>query len=193
MGAIEIEEHGATVRLNGRFRNIDYHSRRTNKRTPRVRNVRLEEIAEVQRDLEKETSRAFFSWKGAPYEPSVEISVKKIPGADTVSVIENVLEELRIARAAEDWPFGLEYRVTQDQSEQIWNSLTDVFNNGWQAMLFVFAVLFLFLSWREGVLAGLAIPLTCRAKSAKSLVMTTPTNCAARSGPHGTPSTAAPD
>jgi multidrug efflux pump subunit AcrB len=89
-GAIESEELGATVRLYGRFRNIDDLRRLPIRRTAGDRIVRLEEIAEVQRDLEKETSRAFFSWKGAPYEPSVEISVKKIPRADTVSVIENV-------------------------------------------------------------------------------------------------------
>ncbi len=35
-----------------------------------------------------------------------------------------------------------------------------MFNNGWQAMLAVFVILLLVLSWREGLIAGLAVPVT---------------------------------
>jgi multidrug efflux pump subunit AcrB len=52
------------------------------------------------------------------------------------------------------------YRVTSDQSLDIWHDLRNVFDNGWQAMLCVFLVLLVMLSWREALVAGLAIPVT---------------------------------
>jgi multidrug efflux pump subunit AcrB len=162
-GEIDSETIGATVRLYGRFRDVEDLRRLPVARLDELGNgrvVRLGEIAEVRRDLEAETTRAFFSWRGEPYAPSVEISVKKVPGADTLAVIERVQQALAEAQQSRDWPQGLNYRVSQNEAEQIWESLTDVLNNGWQAMLAVFVVLFILLTWREGLIAGLSVPLT---------------------------------
>jgi multidrug efflux pump subunit AcrB len=63
-------------------------------------------------------------------------------------------------RQKEEWPKGIEYEITADQSESIWENLNNVFSNAWQAMVGVFLVLLLVLSWREALLAGLSIPLT---------------------------------
>ena len=112
------------------------------------------EIADVRRTLKEDDTRASFSWGTSPFRSAVEVSVKKSPGADVVSLIDRVKAEMATIRGGREWPVGLEYRVTQDESEQVWTSLIDVFNNGWQAMLAVFIILFLLLSWREGVIAG---------------------------------------
>ncbi len=161
-GEIESDELGATARLYGRFREVDDLQElpiaRLNGGSGRV--VRLKEIADVRRDLERETSRAFLSWEGAPFKQSIEISLTKVPASDTLQTIENAKAELEAIRASEDWPYGLDYRVTSDQSDRIWESLLRVFNNGWQAMLGVFVVLLFMLSWREALIAGLSIPLS---------------------------------
>lgn len=162
-GEIESEEIGATVRLYGRFRDIEDLKRLPITRlgpagTGRI--VRLEEIADVRRDLESEDTRAFFSWQDEDFAPGVEISVKKVPGADTIAVIDNVRAAVADAARGQGWPPAMKYRITQDESEQIWDSLGDVLDNAWQAMLAVFVILFVMLSWREGVIAGLCVPLT---------------------------------
>ena len=161
-GEIESDELGATARLYGRFRDVDdlreLPITRLDGANGRV--VRLKEIADVRRDLERETSRAFLSWKGEPFKQSIEISLTKVPASDTLQTIENAKAELEAIRGGEDWPYGLDYRVTSDQSDRIWESLLRVFNNGWQAMLGVFVVLLFMLSWREALIAGLSIPLS---------------------------------
>ena len=58
------------------------------------------------------------------------------------------------------WPQGLEAAVVSDQSEEIKQSFNDIFDNIWQAMLAVFVILMVLLTWREAIIAGLAIPLT---------------------------------
>lgn len=159
-GEIESETIGATVRLFGRFRDIEDLKQLPVARLGAGRIVRLGEIAEVQRDLEEEKTRAFFSWQGTPFALGAEISVKKSPGTDTIAVIDQVKAALANAQKSQEWPASLQYRITQNESEQIWESLNGVLNNGWQAMLAVFVILFVLLTWREGLIAGLSIPLT---------------------------------
>lgn len=162
-GAIENKEIGALVRLSGRFRDIEELKRLPISRlgtSSDGRLIRLGEIADISRQLQRETTRAFFSWKGDAYESSIEVSVKKSPGADTLSVIERVAAELDKMQTQANWPAALRYRITQNESDQIWDSLSGVLNNGWQAMIAVFVILFLLLTWREGLVAGLSIPLS---------------------------------
>ena len=58
-----------------------------------------------------------------------------------------------------DWPHGIEYQITTVQSESIWGNLNNVFNNAWQAMLGVFLVLLVVLTWREAIIVGLVLAL----------------------------------
>ncbi|QGJ68525.1 Efflux RND transporter permease subunit [Planctomycetales bacterium 10988] len=161
-GEIDSTDLGATARLYGRFRKIEDLQNLPVARLEGLsgRVVRLKEIADVRRDLERETSRAFLSFDGSPFKRSIEISLTKVPGADTLMAIERTKAELAQARAEENWPYGLEYRITSDQSEKIWESLLRVFDNGWQAMLCVFVILLFMLTWREALIAGLSIPLS---------------------------------
>ena len=123
--------------------------------------VRLAEVAEVEFGLERERSRAFLSAAGEPYVPAVDVSVTRLSGADTVGVATAVKDELERLRQGPSWPPGLEYTITSDQSYDIDDeSLGNAFTNAVQAMLAVFGVLFIALSWREALVAGLAIPVT---------------------------------
>ncbi|MBF2063599.1 MAG: efflux RND transporter permease subunit [Calothrix sp. C42_A2020_038] len=157
---IESDVIGSQVRFYGRFRTVeDLRELPITRLEGRV--VRLNEVATVNQELEREESRAFISTKGNPYQPVVSVSITKVPGQDSIAVIDNVIAAMeQIKQNPDYWPFGMEYLVTADESETIWEQLTNVFNNVWQAMLAVFVVLFIALSWREALIAGLSIPLT---------------------------------
>ena len=162
-GEIRSKHIGAVVRLEGRFRDIDDLralpvTRLNSLGTTRA--VRLDEVASVRRMQETETTRAFFSERGAEFDSSLELSVRKTPGADTVKLAENVRQSLQEMQQATAWPSGVEFTVTQDGSEQIWKSLTDVFISALQTMGIVFVILLLTIAWREAIMAGLSVPIT---------------------------------
>ncbi len=162
-GEIQTDQLGATVRLEGQFRSIDDLRALPVSRIEAAlggRPIRLDEVASVERVLEPEETRAFISSEGSSFGSSVELSVRKTPGADTVQLSEDVRGALDAMRASGEWPAAVEYVVIQDEAEQIWSSLTEVLGSGIQAMVIVFIVLFLAISWREGLVAGLAIPIT---------------------------------
>lgn len=157
---IENDEIGATLRLYGRFRDVKDLGEFPVARLSGGRAVRLNEIGDVHRDLEREKSRVAVSWAGSKFERSVDMSVMKVPGMDTLKTIDRIKGVLEEEFEGFAVPYGIKYSITSDQSEFIWEKLRDVFNNGWQAMLCVFVVLFFLLSWREALVAGLSIPVT---------------------------------
>ncbi len=157
---LENDEMGATLRLYGRFRDLNDLKALPIVRLNSGRIVRLNEIATVRRDLAKEKVRVALSWAGSDFKRSVDLSVLKIPGVDTLETTEGVKTILSEESQKPDLPYGIKYRITSDQSDFIWEKLRAVFNNGWQAMLCVFVVLFFMLSWREALIAGLSIPVT---------------------------------
>ncbi len=159
LNEIESDTIGTQIRFYGKFRQLeDLRQLPIARIDDRV--VRLEEIAQVRRELEQEDTRAAISWQGAPYEPVVSVGVKKVPGQDSIEVINNVKAALETAKRSSEWPFGMEYRITASDADVIWDQLSSLFVNALQAMGVVFVILFIALSWREALIAGLSIPLT---------------------------------
>ena len=158
----EIESNiiGTQVRFYGKFRRLEELRELPITRLD-GRVVRLNEVASVRRELEQEETRAFISTQREDYQPVVSVGVVKVPGQDSIEVIDSVLATMdEIEQNADIWPFGMEYRIIADESEIIWEQLGNLFTNALQAMAAVFVILFIALSWREALIAGLSIPLT---------------------------------
>lgn len=160
LNEIESDLIGTQVRFYGRFRTLeDLRQLPIARLEGRV--VRLEEIASVNRELEQEDTRAYISTQGEEYQPVVSVGIVKVPGQDSIEVIDSVLETINeIEQNPNIWPYGMEYRIIADESEIIWEQLGNLFTNALQAMAAVFVILFIVLSWREALIAGLSIPLT---------------------------------
>lgn len=156
----ESEEMGSTFRLYGRFRDVESLKQLPIMRLHGGRVVRLKEVAEVKRDIEKEKTIVAVSWKGSKFKPCIDISVTKASGVDTIHLIEKLKKVLKDLSKASFWPYGIDYKITSSQAEDIEENLNTVLGSGWQAMCCVFLVLFFMLTWREALIAGLAIPLT---------------------------------
>ncbi len=161
---IESDEIGTQLRYYGRFRSLEDLrnlpvTRLGDETEGRV--VRLQEVAEVRRDLEREKNRAFLSSNGEDFQPVITVDIVKVPGSDTIKVIDDSLAAIATAKQNPSiWPFGMEYRVINNDADQINKDLLNVFNNAWQGVLGVFIVLLFALTWREAIIAGLSIPLT---------------------------------
>ncbi|MEM8807667.1 MAG: efflux RND transporter permease subunit, partial [Cyanobacteria bacterium P01_G01_bin.38] len=158
---IRDDDIGAQLRLYGRFRTLDDLRNVPVARLNDNRIVRLAEVADVYQGLERETSRAFLSWQGENYVPTINLEVVKVAGSDTIEVIDTVLTAMETARQdPEIWPYGMDYRLLSNDADLILDDLNGLGLNVLQSSLCVFAILFVALTWREALIAGLAIPLT---------------------------------
>ncbi len=161
---IESDEIGTQLRYYGKFRSLadlrNLPVARLGEETG-GRVVTLQEVAEVRRDLERERNRAFLSADGGKFATFINVDVVKVPGSDTVKVIEDSLAAIEKAKQNPGiWVYGMEYRVINTDADQINQDLRNVFDNAWQGVLGVFIVLLFALTWREAIIAGLSIPLT---------------------------------
>ncbi|MEO1593426.1 MAG: efflux RND transporter permease subunit, partial [Cyanobacteria bacterium J06632_22] len=155
------DQIGAQVRLYGRFRALEDLKNLPVARLDDSRVVSLSEVADVYQGLEREEQRAFVSWEGSSFGPTINLEVVKVAGSDTIQVIDDVLAEMEQLRQDPNiWPFGMDYRVLTNDAVSIRGDLSNLGSNVLQASLLVFAVLFVALTWREALIAGLAIPLT---------------------------------
>ena len=160
---IENTQIGSQVRLFGRFRTLeDLRSlpvTRLGGNQGRI--VRLDEVAQIRRDLEREKNRAFISWQGSEFEPVVNLDVVKVPGSDSINVVNNALKELEsLKKDPNTWPHSMDYRITSRDDETIQKDQNDLISNVVQAVICVFIILLVALTWREALIAGLSIPLT---------------------------------
>lgn len=160
LGDFDGEAVGAGMRFLGRFREIEDIRNLPIATTTSGRTVLLREVADVQRGPDKELSRTYYASAGGPFAQAVDITLTKRPGADAIRAISEVKAMLADKRDSALWPPTLETSIVFDSSRYIVADLKSVFNNGWQAMLVVFLILFVSLTWREAIVAGLAIPVT---------------------------------
>ncbi|WP_019504365.1 efflux RND transporter permease subunit [Pleurocapsa sp. PCC 7319] len=161
---IESDEIGTQLRYYGRLRSLeDLRNLPVTRLEGEVggRVVRLQELAEVRRDLEREKSRAFLSSDRGEFQPVINVDLVKVPGSDTIEVIDDSLAAIEAAQQNPSiWPYGMKYRIINTDADQINKDLLNVFNNAWQGVVGVFIVLLFALTWREAIIAGLSIPLT---------------------------------
>ena len=159
-GRIEGGFHDTAFRLEGQFTELDQIKNIPVKKMESGNLIYLRDVADVSRVLKKEKVRSFFSVGGGEFTRCIDVSIIKSSGADTVNTIAGIKDQLALFRVSDDWPSELKIAFTTDQSIEIMNDLNDVLANGWQAMLAVFLVLLVMLSWREAVIAATCIPIT---------------------------------
>lgn len=158
-GEFEASENLFNLYLAGRFDDIAKIRQLPITRLDDQRTVRLGELADVDLRLDKELSRTSFSLNGQPFERGVTLDILKRPGADTLAVIDSTIE-LANQITQHDWPQGLNLVHVSDDGELIDLAFNDISGSMIQAVIIVFFVLMLLLSWREALVAGLALPVT---------------------------------
>jgi multidrug efflux pump len=116
--------------------------------------VRLADVGDVVHGVENDRVSAWY--KG---HPAVLIDVQRQPGANIVSTVNNLREDLPELEKA--LPPGVKLLTTADRTDTIRASVADVQGTLLLAMLLVVAVIFLFLrSWRATLIPAVALPLS---------------------------------
>ncbi len=117
--------------------------------------VYLRDVAEVTDTYADATSYARLD-----DQPVVSLQVVKNSGDNLLSATENIFRVLEQARESGRIPAELNITITNDQSEEIRNQLSNLENSVIMAVILVVLVLYLFLGLRNALFVGLAIPLS---------------------------------
>ncbi len=89
---------------------------------------------------------------------SITLDIKKRLGEDVIPIAATVRMILEEAR--KQAPEGVEFKITQDMSKDIYSMVKDLENNILSGLILVVIVLLLFLGFRTSLIVGLAIPMS---------------------------------
>ncbi len=114
----------------------------------------LREVADIKDTFKKQTSYSRLNGK-----PDISISIQKQSATNTISVVQNVLSELKYLK--EDFPEGMQLDIIYDQSVFIKQSIEGVRNAAIQGGLLAFLVILFFLkNIRSAMIVTFAIPIS---------------------------------
>ncbi len=140
------------VRVPGEFQSIE-DIRNVVVDTAGGRPIYMRDLARVELGFKDQESYSRLNGR-----PSVTISVKKRSGENIVAITDRVKQILSEQSAS--FPASIEYEIVADFSEEIHSMVGDLQNNIIAGMLLVILVLYFFLGGRNGLLVGIAIPLS---------------------------------
>lgn len=114
--------------------------------------LRLGDIARITDRFELDEQKLLFDG-----EPAAMLRISKNKADDALRIKERVADFVFITN--EEAPAGVTLSMTNDMSSLLWDRLTMMVRNGWQGILLVFAVMWLFFSFRYSfwVAAGLPV------------------------------------
>ncbi|MFA5211272.1 MAG: efflux RND transporter permease subunit [Patescibacteria group bacterium] len=156
-GSIESSGMEYTVRFAGRLLNID------EVKTIPIANISntailLKDVANVYSDYSELQTLSRLSKNGEETKTAISLNLYKTSGGDTIRIIDSVLSKLDKIKS--EYPDDLSFDFSKNAGQDIKNDLSNLFVNGIETVIIVVVLLFLFLGWREALLAGLSVPTT---------------------------------
>lgn len=116
--------------------------------------VRLKDIARVELGAESYVTKGYLNEM-----PSVIVMTFMRPGANALETAQRVFTTMEAI--AKDFPEDLEYRIVYNPTTYIEESISEVFNTLFLAMILVILVILVFLqSWRTAIIPVIAIPIS---------------------------------
>ncbi|MEZ4104308.1 MAG: efflux RND transporter permease subunit [Candidatus Paceibacterota bacterium] len=120
--------------------------------------VLVADVAEVVVGLSPAITYSRLSVNNEPSNISFTLNVFKQSGGDITGITDDVEEKLDVLKSS--LLNDLTVYTVYDAGEDIKSDLTQLTRSGLQTILFVIVILMLAIGWREGLIAGLAIPLS---------------------------------
>lgn len=115
--------------------------------------IHLADIAKVEDRFELQESKVVFDGKRAAL-----LRIKKTKQQDAIDLVAQVKDF--IDRETPYIPAGITMTLTNDSSSIINDRLSMLMKNGWQGILLVFAVMWMFFTWRYAFWVSMGLPVS---------------------------------
>ncbi len=122
--------------------------------------VYVRDVATVRVGLTDATTLSRLSVDGEPSQAAVSFDVYKQRGGDITRLTAEINDRLTALQGDNGLLEGLTLYTILDAGKDIRDDLTNLTNSGIQTIFLVIIVLVIAIGWREGLIAGLSIPLS---------------------------------
>lgn len=157
LGELETGNFTYGLRLDGKFKNI------TELRNLPISSsgdalVRLSDVGDIVERAATRSSIARFSSQGRPAQSAISINVVKKTGASIIQLVDDGKAKIAELKASH-LPADVLIETTYDESEIIREDFDNLSHEGFNTVLLVTVILFLFVGLKEAFTAGIVIPL----------------------------------
>lgn len=122
--------------------------------------VYIRDVATVRAGLQAATTFSRLSVDSTPSENSITFNVYKQRGGDITTIASALRAEVATLQSPGDLLAAVTVFTILDAGQDIANDLTQLTTSGLQTILLVIVILIIAIGWREGLIAGTAIPLS---------------------------------
>lgn len=119
--------------------------------------VTLGDVAEVKLEALSQKTESLVSDKNGTPSNSVTINVFKSKGGNVINIVNSI--DAEIEKINPTLPEGVSILKTNDNAFFIKTDIANLGSNGYQTMIIIFFALLIFLTYREALVAALAVPL----------------------------------
>lgn len=154
-GAIEIDKSTYSLRFESQIQNPQELGEII------IRpNLLLKDIAKIQEDTTSKNTFSRISTEGSSSKNAVSLTVIKNKGGNTITIVNDLDSKLLELKDDQIIPLNTEVVISNDNAQFIKKDLNTLTRNGITTIFIIILILFLAIGLREGIIAGLAIPLT---------------------------------
>ncbi|MCF2909686.1 efflux RND transporter permease subunit [Pseudoalteromonas sp. DL2-H2.2] len=115
--------------------------------------LKLKDLGKVTERFELDEAKVEFNGK-----PAALLKIKKTKAQDALDLVEQVYKFVELERQL--IPAGIEMALTSDQAKIVSDRLAMLTTNSWQGFLLVFAVMWLFFTWRYSFWVSMGLPIS---------------------------------
>ena len=146
--------HELIINTQGRLTSPEEFENIIIKYTPDGKTVLLKDVATIELGSYTYSDESYMNGM-----PCVGMGIYQLPGTNGINTVDNIYKALD--EMAKDFPVGVAYKVTLDNTEYIRSSVSAVYHTIFEAVLLVVFVMMLFLqNWRASIIPLFAIPVS---------------------------------
>lgn len=120
----------------------------------------IRDVATVIDGLSPSKTLSRLSVSGNPSQNAIMLNIYKQSGGDITRIAKSVRAELAHLQSSGELLEGLDVVILQDSGKKIESDLIELGSSGIETIILVLILLVITIGWREGILAGLSIPLS---------------------------------
>ena len=123
-------------------------------------NLQLKDIARIETGTTSKKTLSRISNQGDEPKNAISLTIAKKKGGNTIQIVEALDTKLEELQSNGTIPEGTQVLITNDNAQFIKRDLGTLTQNGITTIFIIIGILFLAIGLREGIIAGIAIPLT---------------------------------
>lgn len=165
-GIVSIDKLNYSIRTDGRFKDVN-DIRTINLITlpdELETSIYLNDIATIELNSQKQPVISKLSIEGEKSLSTITLQVFKKDGSNAIKVVDTAKEKIEVIKSS--LPQDIKIAVSNDMSLFIRQDLGILTTNGIQTTIIIILILFLALGIKEGLIAGISIPITLLASLA---------------------------